>query len=922
MPHRPHGPTRVALIVVLLSFAHVLSAVASAPRRAADIDGAQQRAAVVRSNRAYPHLDSRLNQLVAASAESAVDQPQTHADKVAVEVSVRDEASRSTVIAFLAQHASSVARIDDTTLQATVQRSALVDLGAVSGVQSVRTMPPPVAHVEAQGAATMGTPDWNVAGYTGAGVKVGVIDVGFVGLDALQGVELPGEIVPHCFVSIGAPSDQLSDCETRQKHGTAVAEALIDVAPGVSLYIANPQSTFDLNETVSWMISQGVTVINHSVGWGFEGPGDGTSRFSDSALAAVNKAVAAGITWINSAGNEGASTWTGPFVDANADGVAEFAANAPGNSVSLLAGGTSIVQLRWDDAWGSAANDLDLFLYDKYGNVIESSTDLQDGEAGQDPYEWFSFTAPASGAFMIEVTLASGAAPDWFEVQAFTGEALQYHVSAQSIANPAESANPGLLAVGAAYWNTPTTIEPYSSQGPTRDGRVKPDLVASDGGSSASLGAFYGTSQSAPLVAGLAALIKQRWGIWSPQQINGYILEQAEPVDGPPNNIWGYGEAQAPPIGANPNPLPNISGVNPAQLTVGAPTALIVIGSDFLPTSVVYWNGVALETIYLSSTQLSIQLTTEQVSAVGLVGLYVLNPEPGGGASNRITIAVAPPGVLTFASPSFESTWQRTDEPVAAGADSRTWMWGPAPFSVGLYEEYAEGANQQRLVQYYDKSRMEITTDPNVTTDSIWYVTNGLLSKELITGQLQRGDNAFTSLTPAAVNVAGDPDDVSGPTYATFTNLLDAPPSDDGVAITARVERDGTVIDDPELAKRGVTAAYHVQLPGIDHQVASPFWDFMNSTGMVLQDGEHVTDLLFVNPFYATGYPITEAYWANVKVGGVYQDVLMQCFERRCLTYTPDNPTGWQVEAGNVGRHYYEWRYDVVPPDAASPDPE
>jgi hypothetical protein len=37
--------------------------------------------------------------------------------------------------------------------------------------------------------------------------------------------------------------------------------------------------------------------------------------------------------------------------------------------------------------------------------------------------------------------------------------------------------------------------------------------------------------------------------------------------------------------------------------------------------------------------------------------------------------------------------------------------------------------------------------------------------------------------------------------------------------------------------------------------------------------------------------------------------VLLQCFERRCLTYTPDNPEGWKVEAGNVGQHYYQWRY-------------
>ncbi len=54
--------------------------------------------------------------------------------------------------------------------------------------------------------------------------------------------------------------------------------------------------------------------------------------------------------------------------------------------------------------------------------------------------------------------------------------------------------------------------------------------------------------------------------------------------------------------------------------------------------------------------------------------------------------------------------------------------------------------------------------------------------------------------------------------------------------------------------------------------------------------------------------------------------MLLQCFERRCLTYTPGNEPGWQVEAGNVGQHYYAWRYEQVaenpplPPDA-SPSP-
>jgi hypothetical protein len=40
-----------------------------------------------------------------------------------------------------------------------------------------------------------------------------------------------------------------------------------------------------------------------------------------------------------------------------------------------------------------------------------------------------------------------------------------------------------------------------------------------------------------------------------------------------------------------------------------------------------------------------------------------------------------------------------------------------------------------------------------------------------------------------------------------------------------------------------------------------------------------------------------------VKVGGTYKVVLVQIFERRVLTYTPDNSPGWQVEAGNVGQH-------------------
>lgn len=275
---------------------------------------------------------------------------------------------------------------------------------------------------------------------------------------------------------------------------------------------------------------------------------------------------------------------------------------------------------------------------------------------------------------------------------------------------------------------------------------------------------------------------------------------------------------------------------------------------------------------------------------------------PSGGTARYL-------GSIPFADPAFQAVWARTDMPVAIGQVDRTWMWGSLPDTPGLHEPYAESPGGTRLVQYFDKSRMEIT-NPDGDPSSQWYVTNGLLVIELMTGQMQVGDSIFVTRSPAAMNVAGDADDPTGPTYAGLATLRGAQAaSTDGVLLTQRVDRAGHVTNDSSLASQGVTAAYHVKIPGIDHQVASPFWSFMNATGPVWDGDAVVNAPLFTNPFYATGYPVTEAYWANVKVAGTYWDVLLQCFERRCLTYTPSNPPGWQVEAGNVGLHYHAWRY-------------
>ena len=263
--------------------------------------------------------------------------------------------------------------------------------------------------------------------------------------------------------------------------------------------------------------------------------------------------------------------------------------------------------------------------------------------------------------------------------------------------------------------------------------------------------------------------------------------------------------------------------------------------------------------------------------------------------------------------PAFIETWARTDLPVAEATVARTWIWGPLTTAWGETEDYVEGVDGRRDVLYFDKARMEIT-DPTGDPDDLWHVTNGLLVVEMISGQMQMGDNSFVNHGAAQVNVAGDPDDPDGPTYATFAAVLDESPIPPDAHIIQTIDRDGTIGSDPSLGSHEIRAV-NVGAP-TGHAVASPFWTFMTSSGPVWEDGGLVTDTLFENPFYGTGYPITEGYWAAVRVGGVQQDVLTQCFERRCLTWTPDNPDGWKVEAGNVGRHYYNWRYGHDMPGA------
>ena len=199
-------------------------------------------------------------------------------------------ANVSDVVQFLQDNGGDPRNVGEDYIEAYVPVSLLGAVSERPGVIRVREITPPqkrFGNVVSQGVTAHLASPWHTAGFNGQGVKVGVIDSGdedaggggFDGLRRLMGVELPSTVERLCFTDMNDYSNNLAACDLggTDDHGTIVAEALMDIAPGASLYISNPISATDLQTAVDWMAGQGVQVIAYSIGWRPHGPGDGTS---------------------------------------------------------------------------------------------------------------------------------------------------------------------------------------------------------------------------------------------------------------------------------------------------------------------------------------------------------------------------------------------------------------------------------------------------------------------------------------------------------------------------------------------------------------------------------------------------------------------------------------------------------------------
>ena len=531
----------------------------------------------------YLNMDSNLNRIVeqAQSGQftakaAASNAPISSGASVAVTLYIT-EGYASAIAAYLTDNGGSPRNIGVDYIEAYVPVSLLADVSQQEGVISVQTIIPPEpaqGAVVSEGVEVHGVPAWHAEGYRGQGVKIGVIDDGFQGFQALVADgELPSSVTARCYTEVGVYTSNLADCTSYEGvHGTAVTETIFDIAPQATYYIADPFSRGDLQTAVDWMVSQGVNIINMSLGWTWDGPGDGTSPFSDSPLRSVDTAVNGRITWVNSAGNSAVDTWYGKFTDANNNRWHDFSGSTECNDIEVDATFDLSIQaeLRWDDNWSGASRDIDLYLYRESpvtGELVRITSDalgpiggtnIQDGSAYSYPYESIYYILPPTGTYCLAVRSIDGTTPSWVQLRVRSKQELAYHSLNGSISNPAESANSGLLAVGAAPWSNPNVIDYYSSRGPTPDDRIKPDIVGASNTTSVSYNyPFSGTSASSPHLAGLAALVKQRFPDYHPADITSYLKSNAERRGAVPNNTWGYGFAKLPASDAQqPTPVP------------------------------------------------------------------------------------------------------------------------------------------------------------------------------------------------------------------------------------------------------------------------------------------------------------------------------------------------------------------------------
>ena len=410
--------------------------------------------------------------------------------------------------------------------------------------------------------------------------RVAIVDVGFAGYATLLGSELPATVDVQAFCDFPPQSVEHCDSFTQAQpweHGTAVAEIVHDMAPEAELLLlAIDPAIENIQAALQYAGAHGADIVSTSIGTVFDNR-DGTSPLCSTA-ADLRRS---GIVWATAAGNSGdpceheSYLWRSSGLSAGSPygQFLGFPRNADPilNEFTLPAGHVHLLELSWN-AWDAApTDDLDLFYVCDLGagyQLIAQSLAGQCGAPGSVPFEGVAvFNDGATDlpcAYAIaeyQPGLCVRPSDRRFDVTSlmfddqtgeFTCPLLEERTAAYSIAHPADC--PDTWSVGAVC-ALDGSFESYSGQGPTLDGRAKPEICAPDAVSTGTYGAalgcpggtgpegFAGTSASTPHVAGALALLVQRLGAsFTPEQCRSILERRASGAANPvPDNRCGHG---------------------------------------------------------------------------------------------------------------------------------------------------------------------------------------------------------------------------------------------------------------------------------------------------------------------------------------------------------------------------------------------
>lgn len=409
-----------------------------------------------------------------------------------------------------------------------------------------------------EGPGVTGADLWHQAGITGQGMRIGIIDPdGFYGYLDLLGTKLPE--AEHVFVY---PDDPQGLSTQTGRHGSACAEVVHEMAPDADLYLAYSGGTGEgLGNAIDWMLENGVKIVSYSA-TNLTGPKDGTGPVTD----LVRKATDAGILWVNSSGNYAQTHLKMQFTDEDNDGWHEFPDGDEIMRIYPVEGGT-ILALSWDDVFYSATENYDIFVLTPkadgagYEEVV-SERSPQSGRAADHPFEVIYYEFTEEREYYLAIQAINVTRPAQFNLLADRVQ-FPYWMVDSSLGSPADANE--VLSVGATFWQD-DSLEPYSSQGPTDDGRIKPDISAPAGVTSATYGEFYGTSASAPHVAGAAALVWSAYPDASAAEVRDYLLQFALDMgDAGADNRYGAGRLALP---APPTPGAKQAPSGPPSFTI------------------------------------------------------------------------------------------------------------------------------------------------------------------------------------------------------------------------------------------------------------------------------------------------------------------------------------------------------------------